>query len=155
MKLEHLIQGYNFNKIPAKIEQKINQDEEKAGVIKYNEDTNGSYLIDDNEIVIAINIFSNCIVEKNKTIDNQLKHTTQTLLIIQKTMELLANIKQEEANNIMKQLGMFSGKIKEKAVRFLNYVYKIDAANGLLMFTMIKEAEEIDKTIGSGKKKKK
>ena len=120
IKLKHLIQGYNFNKIPAKIDKEINQEEERAGVIKYNENIHGSYLLDDEGIVVA----------------------TQTLLIIQKTMELLGNIKQEEANNIMKQLGMFSGKIKEKAVRFLNYVYKIDVANGLLMFTMLEEAEK-------------
>ena len=142
IKLKYLIQGYNFNKIPAKIDQEINKAGERAGVIKYNEDTNGSYLLDDEGIVVAINIFSNCVVEKDKTMDHQLKHTTQTLLIIQKTMELLGNIKQEEANNIMKQLGMFSGQIKEKAVRFLNYVYKIDAVNGLLIFTMLEEAEE-------------
>lgn len=142
MNLKHLIQGYNFNKIPAKIDKEINQEKERAGVIKYNEKIHGSYLLDDEEIVVAITIFSNCVVEKDKTMDNQLKHTTQTLLIIQKTMELLGNIKQEEANNIMKQLGMFSGKIKEKAVHFLNYVYKIDVANGLLMFTMLEEAEK-------------
>ena len=139
IKLEHLIQGYNFNRIPAKIDKEINQDEESAGVIKYNDDTNGSYLLDDEGIVIAINIFSNCVVENNKTMEHQLKHTTQTLLIIQKTMELLGNIKQEEANKIMKQLGMFSGTLKEKAVKFLNYIYKIDTANGLLMFSMIEE----------------
>lgn len=142
IKLEHLIQGYNFNRIPAKIDKEINQDDERAGVIKYNDDTNGSYLLDDEGIVIAINIFSNCVVEKDKTMDHQLKHTTQTLLIIQKTMELLGNVKQEEANNIMKQLGMFSGTLKEKAVRFLNYIYKIDIANGLLMFSMIEEKNE-------------
>ena len=139
IKLEHLIQGYNFNRIPAKIDKEINQDGESAGVIKYNDDTNGSYLLDDEGIVIAINIFSNCVVENNKTMEHQLKHTTQTLLIIQKTMELLGNIKQEEANKIMKQLGMFSGTLKEKAVKFLNYIYKIDTANGLLMFSMIEE----------------
>ena len=142
MNLKHLIQGYNFNNIPAKIDQEINKAGERAGVIKYNEDTNGSYLLDNEGIVVAINIFSNCVVEKDKTMDHQIKHTTQTILIIQKTMKLLGNIKQEEANKIMKQLGMFSGQIKEKAVRFLNYVYKIDAANGLLMFTMVEEAKE-------------
>lgn len=139
IKLEHLIQGYNFNRIPAKIDKEINQDGESAGVIKYNDDTNGSYLLDNEGIVIAINIFSNCVVENNKTMEHQLKHTTQTLLIIQKTMELLGNIKQEEANKIMKQLGMFSGTLKEKAVKFLNYIYKIDTANGLLMFSMIEK----------------
>lgn len=142
MKIEHLIQAYNFNKIPAKIDKEINQDKERAGVIKYNEDINGSYLLDDEGIVVAINIFSNCVVENNKTMVNQLKHTTNTLTIIQKTIELLGNTKQEEANQILKQLGIFSGKIKRKAVRFTNYVYKIDVANGLLVFSMLEEAEK-------------
>lgn len=142
MKLEHLIQAYNFNKIPTKIDKEINQDKERAGVIKYNEDINGSYLLDDEGIVVAINIFSNCVVENNKTMVNQLKHTTNTLTIIQKTIELLGNTKQEEANQILKQLGIFSGKIKRKAVRFTNYVYKIDVANGLLVFSMLEEAEK-------------
>lgn len=142
MKLEHLIQAYNFNKIPTKIDKEINQDKERAGVIKYNEDINGSYLLDDEGIVVAINIFNNCVVENNKTMVNQLKHTTNTLTIIQKTIELLGNTKQEEANQILKQLGIFSGKIKRKAVRFTNYVYKIDVANGLLVFSMLEEAEK-------------
>ena len=139
IKLEHLIQGYNFNKIPAMIDKEIEEEGERAGVIKYNDDTNASYLLDNEGIIIAINMFSNCVVENDKTMEHQLEHTTQTLLIIQKTMELLGNIKQEEANKIMKQLGMFSGKIKEKAVKFLNYFYKIDTANGLLMFSMVEE----------------
>ena len=33
IKLKYLIQGYNFNKIPAKIDKEISQDEERAGVI--------------------------------------------------------------------------------------------------------------------------
>ena len=85
MNLKHLIQGYNFNKIPAKIDKEINQDGEKAGVIKYNENIHGSYLLDDEGIVVALNIFSNCVVVDNKTMDNQLKHTTKTLDIIQNT----------------------------------------------------------------------
>ena len=36
MNLKHLIQGYNFNKIPARIQEEINTPEEQAGVINYN-----------------------------------------------------------------------------------------------------------------------
>ncbi len=141
MKLEHLIQGYNFNRIPIMIEREINDAKERAGVLKFDEDINASYLLDDEGIVIAMNLFSNCVVEKNKTMDNQLKHTTKTLTIIQKTIEQLGNTKQEEANQILKQLGMFSGKLKTKAVRFTDHVYKIDIANGLLIFSMIEEKD--------------
>lgn len=155
MNLKHLIQGYNFNKIPAKIDKEINQDGEKAGVIKYNENIHGSYLLDDEGIVVALNVFSNCVVVDNKTMDNQLKHTTKTLEIIQKTIELLGNTKQEEANNILKQLGMFSGKIKAKAVRFTNHIYKIDTANGLLMFSMLEEEDKNSKIVRSGKHRRK
>lgn len=139
MKLEHLIQAYNFNKIPAKIKQKINQDEERAGVIQYSKDTYGSYLVDNDEIVIVLNLFINCIVANNKTMKNQISHTTETLIVIQKTIELLGNTKQSEANKILEQLGLFNGNIKAKAVRFNNYIYKIDVVGGLLLFSIIEE----------------
>lgn len=155
MNLEHLIQAYNFNRIPVKIEKEITDAKEKAGVLKFDEDINASYLLDDEGIVIAMNLFSNCVVANNKTMDNQLKHTTITLTIIQKTIELLGNTKQEEANNILKQLGMFSGKIKAKAVRFTNHVYKIDISNGLLLFSMIEEEDKNSKIVRSGTYNKK
>lgn len=139
MKPEHLIQGYNFNRIPAKIEKEITKEGEKAGVIKFSEDINASYLLDDEGIVVALNLFANCVVVNNKNINNQLKHTTQVLVIIQKTIELLGNTKREEANKIMKHLQMLSGNIKKKAVRFTNHIYKIDAVDGLLIFTMLEE----------------
>ena len=139
MKLEHLIQAYHFNKINVKIEKEINNLEEKAGVIKFDDDINASYLLDDEGIVVAMNLFSNSVVANNRTIDNQMKHTINTLIIIQKTIEFLGNTKQEESNNILKQLGLFSGKIETKAVRFIDYVFKIESVSGLLMFTIIKE----------------
>lgn len=143
MKLEHLIQGYNFNRVPVMLEREIKDKQEVAGVLKFDEDINASYLLDEEGIVIAMNLFSNCVVANNKTMNNQLKHTTKTLLIIQKTIELLGNTKQEEANKILKQLGLFNGQIKSKAVRFTNHIYKIDIANGLLLFSIL---EEIEKT---------
>ncbi|MCI8618142.1 MAG: hypothetical protein HFJ60_07950 [Clostridia bacterium] len=140
MKLEHLIQGYRFNRINAKIQQEIQQ-EDKAAVININEDINASCLIDDEGIVTAMNLFSNCVVQNNKTMKKQLEHTTQTINVIQKTIELLGNTKQEEANKIMNMLGMFSGKLEAKAVRFTNHVYKIDVANGLLIFSIIEDSD--------------
>ena len=140
MKLEHLIQGYRFNRINAKIQQEIQQ-EDKAAVININEDINASCLIDDEGIVTAMNLFSNCVVQNKKKKKKQLEHTTQTINVIQKTIELLGNTKQEEANKIMNMLGMFSGKLEAKAVRFTNHVYKIDVANGLLIFSIIEDSD--------------
>ena len=137
MKLEHLIQAYNFNKIPAKIEKEIDSPEEKAGVIKFNEDIYASYLLDEEEFVSSVNLFINAIKANN--LDIQLKHTTDVIIIIQKTIELITDVTQEEANNIMKSLGLFSGSIKEKAVRLFNYIYKIDGIKGILHLCILKE----------------
>ncbi len=143
MKLEHLIQGYNFNKIPAKINQEINKDNEKAGVIKFNEDIYASYLLDKKGFVEAINLFSNCVTARASKItsDNQIEHTINVLTIIQKTIELLGNTKKEEANSILNQLEIFNGQLKKKAVRFLDYIYKIESMDGILMFSIVKEDE--------------
>ena len=143
MKLEHLIQGYNFNKIPAKINQEINKDNENAGVIKFNEDIYASYLLDEKGFVEAINLFSNCVTARASkiNIDSQIEHTINTLTIIQKTIELLGNTKKEEVNSILNQLEFFSGQLKKKAVRFLDYIYKIEPMDGILMFSIIKENE--------------
>lgn len=136
MKLEHLIQAYNYNRLPVKLED-IKEYGEESGTIKFNEDINAAYLLDNEKAVIAMNIFINCIILKDKTINNMLIHTTQIINIIQKTIELLANTKQEEANKIMKQLGLFNGNIKKKSVKFINYVFKIDIVDGILMFSII------------------
>ena len=100
MNLKHLIQGYNFNKIPARIQEEINTPEEQAGVINYNENTNASYLLDEEGMIKTICLFSNCIATNCKSIKEQLEHVTQTLIIIQKTIEILGNTKKEEANSI-------------------------------------------------------
>lgn len=137
MKLEHLIQSYQFNRIPAKIKQTMKDKNEVAGVIEFNENIYASYLLDEEGFVIVLKLFINGIVDKNKKIANQIKHTTQSLIIIQKSIELLGNTKKEEANKILKSLGIFSGKIKEKAVKFFNYIYEIESPDGLLMFSIL------------------
>ena len=141
MKLEHLIQAYNYNRIPVKKSEEIIEYGEEAGTIKFNENINAAYLLDDEDIVIAISIFINCVVIKDKTINNMLTHTQQAINIIQKTIELLANTKQEEANSIIKQLGLFSGRIEKKAVKFINYIFKIDVADGILIFSIIEDKD--------------
>ncbi len=141
MKLEHLIQGYNFNRIAARIKEETSLD---TGIITYMEDENinASYLLDEEGFVNALVLFSNCvIVSHNKTIANQLKHTTDTLLIIQKSIELIGNTNQEEANKILINLGIFNKKIKRKAIKFMNHVYEVDCINAVLKFS-ITEVEE-------------
>ncbi len=150
MKLEHLIQAYNFNKIPAKIEKEIDSPEEKAGVIKFNEDIYASYLLDEEEFVSSVNLFINAIKANN--LDIQLKHTTDVIIIIQKTIELITDVTQEEANNIMKSLGLFNGKLKEKAVRLIDYIYEIKPENGIIIFSMLKENKEIPPVKSQSKK---
>lgn len=148
MKLEHLIQGYNFNRIPAKIKEVVSLN---AGVITYtkDEDINASYLVNEEGFVNALILFSNCIVRTNKNLDNQLKHTTNTLIIIQKTIELLGNTKQTEANKILISLGMFGKIIKRKAVKFMDYVYEVDVVDGVLKFSVINK--EVQSIVGATK----
>lgn len=141
MKLEHLIQGYKFNRINARIKETINDENERAGVIQFNDNIHASYLLDEEEMIVAISLFINCVEKNNKTIESQIKHTTDTINIIQKTIELQANVKQKEANKILKELKIFNGRIETKAVKFLNYIYKIEAVNGILIFTMLEDAE--------------
>ena len=142
MNLKHLMQAYSFNNIVAKIEEEIVTSDERAGTIKFNEDINAAYLLGEDNNVIAMNIFANGITTNGRTIDDELRHATQTLIIIQKTIELLGNTKKEEANSILNQLEMFSGKIVTKAVRFLDYIYKIELIDGVLMFSIVKEDED-------------
>ena len=139
MKLEHLLQAYQFNNINVNIDKEYNE-KDKAVVIHFNEDINASCLLDKEGYVTAMNLFINCVVNKDKTINNQLSHTIKTIRVIQKTIELLANTKQEEANKILEELGLFNEELKGKAVRFLNYVFEIKTLNGILMFTAIEEA---------------
>lgn len=142
MKLEHLIQAYNFNKIPATIKKEENRDE-VAGVIRFNDDIYASYLLDNDKIVIAMNLYCNCI-SNNKTISKYIKHTTNILTVIQKTIELLGNTKKKEANKILEQLKIFSGNIETKAVKFIDHIYKIEATEGILVFSVILDPEEIE-----------
>ena len=140
MKLEHLIQGYNFNRIPAKINKEINQDGERAGVINLYNGMSASYLLDEEEIVVAIKIFFNCLTTNDKTLDNQLSHCIKIINVIQKTIEILGNIPQKEANLIIEGLGMFDNTFKDgKKIKHLEHMYKAEVVNGLLCFSIIEE----------------
>lgn len=136
MKLEHLIQAYNFNKIPANINEEIKQDNERAGVIKFNKNINASYLLDDEDIIVNMVIFCNCITYR-KELKEQLKHTVEVIKVLQKTIELLANVPQKEANMILENLGLFDDTFKEgKQIKHLKHKFKIQTKEGLLMFNV-------------------
>lgn len=136
MKLEHLIQAYNFNDICATIKEEIKQDEEKAGVICFTKDVNASYLLDKEDIVISMIIYCNCLTE-NRTIKAQLSHTINVIKIIQKSIELLANVPQIEANIILKKLGLFDNSFKQgKNIKHLDHTFNISVVEGLLKFSL-------------------
>lgn len=107
LKLKHLMQAYRFNRIPAAIDKEIEENKEKAGVIKYNENINAAYLIDNDEVVISLNMFCNCIT-KDMNANAQINHSTEVLRIIHKTIELIGNIPQKEINMILEKLGLFN-----------------------------------------------
>lgn len=137
MKLEHLIQAYNFNKIPAKIGKEIITPEEKAGTIEFYNGIAASYLLDEDDCVIAIKLFANCLTERELTATNQLTHTINVLQIIQQTIILLGNIPQKESNMILEKLGLFDNTFsKGKQLKHLEHMYKIEVIDGLLCLSI-------------------
>lgn len=114
MKLEHLIQAYNFNKIPAKLKEKIEHVNEKAGTITFAKGITSAYLLDNEDIVISMKIFFNCLTKESLTMTNQLSHTIRILNIIQNTIMLLSNISQKECNMILEKLGLFDNTFQER-----------------------------------------
>ena len=140
MKLEHLIQAYNLNKIPAKIKEQKEENGERAGVIEYCNGIAGAYLLDKEDIVIALNIFFNCLTTEDKTLKNQVTHTIKVLEIMQKTIMLLANIPQKECNMILEKLGLFNNTFKEgKQIKHLGYKYMISVVDGKLCLSIVEE----------------
>lgn len=142
MKLEHLIQAYNFNKIPAKIKGQIEQDNEKAGTIEFYNGIVASYLLDDEDIVIAMKLFMNCLTRDTLTLPNQISHISKVLFVMQQTIMLLSNVSQKECNMILEKLGLFNNIFKEgKQIRHLDHAYKIEVVDGLLCLSI----EEVNK----------
>ena len=137
MRIDHLIQAYNFNRIPAKIKEEVKKENEHAGVINFYNGITGSYLIDDEEVVIAIKIFFNCLTTDEKNMSNQLNHTIKVLNVMQKTIMSLDNVSQEECNMILEKLGLFDDTFKDgKQIKHLDYSYRIEVVDGLLCMTV-------------------
>ena len=113
MKLEHLIQAYKLNKIDATIKDMSNEDE-RAGVINFANGISASYLLDDEDIVIAMKIFFNCLTVDGLTVQNQLSHTIKVIQVMQNTIMLLSNIPQKECNMILEKLGLFDNTFQKR-----------------------------------------
>ena len=134
MKLEHLIQGYNFNRIPAKIKEKTS---ETSGVITYSEGINAAYLIDPEEIVVDLELFINCL-SKELELDKQIKHTIEVIKILQQSIMLLSNITQEEANIILDKLGLYNGNFKDKKqIQLFEFEYQVEVVDSILHFSIV------------------
>ena len=137
MKLEHLIQAYNFNKIPAKLKEQIEQNNERAGTIEFYNGIVASYLLDDEDIVVAMKLFMNCLTRDMLTLTVQLSHTIKVLQVMQQTIILLGNIPQKECNMILEKLGLFDNTFsKGKQIKHLDHTYKIEVIDGLLCLTI-------------------
>lgn len=137
MKLEHLIQAYNFNKIPAKTKEEIEQDNERAGTIEFYNGIVASYLLDNENIVIAMKLFMNCLTRDTLTLTGQLNHTIKVLQVMQQTIMLLGNVPQIECNIILENLGLFDNTFsKGKQIKHLEHTYKIEVIDGLLCLSI-------------------
>ena len=115
MKLEHLIQAYKVNSINVELEE-MNTDKEKAGTITFAKGITAAYLLDDEDIVISMKVFFNCLTKEKLTMTNQLSHTIKILNIIQNTIMLLSNIPQKECNMILEKLGLFNNTFQKRKI---------------------------------------
>lgn len=132
MKLEHLIDGYKHNGI--NVEVIIDNEKEKAGIIKFTDYIYATYYEDD-EIVKSIQVFANTLTSKE--INNQLDHTINLLKVLSSTIELLTNVSEEVRNMILDTLGLFNNTFREgKQVKYNGYGYKAEIADGLILFTI-------------------
>ena len=137
MKIEHLIQAYNFNRIPAKIKEENEYNNERAGVIVFVNGISASYLLDNEDIVIAMKLFMNCLDKDNLTLSGQLSHTIRVLQIMQQTIMQIGNIPQKECNMILEKLGLFDNTFsKGKQIKHLQHIFKIEVINGLLCLSV-------------------
>lgn len=136
MKLEHLLQAYRHNNIEAELKE-MNKDNEKAGIITFANGISASYLLDNEDIVVAIKIFFNCLTRDSLKIQNQISHVIKVINIMQNTIMLLGNVPQKEANMILESLGLFNNTfIEGKQIKHLEHAYKIEIIDGLLCLSI-------------------
>ena len=137
--INNIIELYNENNI----ESYISQQDNNAGVITFNKDVHASYLLDSSGLIIGLNIFANAINSKSKEVATQLYYTCSLLEILMSSIEIISNVTKENANSILNQLDIFGGnKLKPKAVRFNDFVYKIEATNGIIIFSIYEDVQK-------------
>lgn len=129
MKLKHLIQAYNYNNIPAKIKEEIEQDSERAGTIEFYNGIVASYLLDNEDIIVAMKLFMNCLTRDTLTLTGQLSHTIKVLQVMQQTIMLLGNIPQKECNIILEKLGLFDNTFQKRKTNKTFRTYVQDRSN--------------------------
>lgn len=136
MKLEHLMQAYKINNIESELKE-MNNKNEKAGVITFANGISASYLLDNEDIVIAMKIFFNCLARESKKLNAQLSYTIKILNVMQNTIMLLSNITQKECNMILEKLGLFDNTfIEGKRIKHLEHSYQIEVIDGLLCLSI-------------------
>ena len=136
MKLEHLLQAYKLHNIESELKE-MNSNNEKAGVITFANGISASYLLDDEEIVIAMKVFFNCLTREALSMSNQINHVIKIISVMQNTIMLLGNITQKEANMILESLGLFNNTFTEgKQIKHLEHTYKIEVIDGLLCLSI-------------------
>lgn len=136
MKLEHLLQAYKVNNIEAE-QKEMNNKQEKAGVITFANGISASYLLDNEDIVVAMKIFFNCLTRDSLTVTNQISHVIKIIQIIQNTVMLLGNVTQKESNMILESLGLFDNTFAEgKQIKHLEHTYRIEIIGGLLCISI-------------------
>ena len=134
MKLEHLIQAYKKNNIEA--EAKDMSDEfERAGEIDFKDGISAAYLLDDEEIVVSMKLFCNCL--GGTELGTQLNHVIDVIKVMQNTIMLLGNIPQEECNMILEKLGLFDKTfLLGKQIKHLDHTYRLEIIEGLLCLSI-------------------
>lgn len=136
MKLEHLLQAYQANNIEVELKE-MNDKQGKAGVITFANGISASYLLDNEDIVIAMKIFFNCLTRDTLTATNQISHVINIIQIMQNTIMLLGNVTQKETNMILESLGLFNNTFaEEKQIKHLEHTYKIEVIDGLLCLSI-------------------
>lgn len=136
MKLEHLLQAYKLNSIEAEAKD-MSDEKEKAGTIIFANGISAAYLLDDEEIIVSMKMFFNCLTKDSIKLDNQLSHIIKVLNIMQNTIMLLCNVPQKECNMILDSLGLFDDTFKEgKQIKHLEHTYKIEVVQGLLCLSI-------------------
>ena len=134
MKLEHLIQAYKVNNINTEIKDMSNEIE-RTGTITFANGISAAYLLDDEDIVISIKIFFNCLGSIKA--EEQVSHIIKVLSVMQNTIMLLSNMPQKECNMILDELGLFNNTFKEgKQIKHIDHMYRIEVIGGLLCLSI-------------------